>query len=44
MPKILIVDDNQSMRRLLRMRLADAYEIIDTGVVGARTPTGRHFS
>lgn len=31
MPKILIVDDDQSMRRLLRMRLADAYEIIDTG-------------
>jgi CheY-like chemotaxis protein len=31
MPKILIVDDDQSMRRLLRMRLADAYEVIDTG-------------
>ena len=31
MPKILIVDDDQSIRRLLRMRLADAYEIFDTG-------------
>jgi CheY-like chemotaxis protein len=31
MPKILIVDDDQSMRRLLRLRLADTYEIIDTG-------------
>jgi len=31
MSKILVVDDDQSMRRLLRMRLADAYEIIDTG-------------
>lgn len=31
MSKILVVDDDQSMRRLLRMRLADAYEIVDTG-------------
>ena len=31
MHKILIVDDDESMRGLLRMRLSDAYEIIDTG-------------
>jgi DNA-binding response OmpR family regulator len=29
--KILIVDDDESMRGLVRMRLSDAYEIIDTG-------------
>jgi DNA-binding response OmpR family regulator len=29
--KILIVDDDESMRGLLRMRLSDAYEVIDTG-------------
>src|SRR5579859_3271960 len=31
MPKVLVVDDDESMRRLLRLRLADACEIIDTG-------------
>lgn len=31
MAKILIVDGDQSMRQLLRLRLADTYEIIDTG-------------
>jgi DNA-binding response OmpR family regulator len=31
MPKLLIVDDDESMRGLLRMRLSDAYEIFDTG-------------
>jgi len=31
MEKILIVDDEEAMRRLLRINLADKYEIIDTG-------------
>ena len=31
MQKILIVDDDPAMRNLLRKRLADTYEIIDTG-------------
>ncbi len=31
MPRILIVDDDASMRKILRFRLKDAYEIIDTG-------------
>jgi len=29
--KILIVDDDESMRNLLRMRLGDSYEVVDTG-------------
>jgi DNA-binding response OmpR family regulator len=29
--KLLIVDDEEAMRRLLRINLADRYEIIDTG-------------
>ncbi len=31
MPRILIVDDEQAMRGLLRQRLQDSYEIVDTG-------------
>ena len=31
MDKLLIVDDEDAMRRLLRINLADRYEIIDTG-------------
>lgn len=31
MDKLLIVDDEESMRRLLRINLADRYEILDTG-------------
>jgi response regulator RpfG family c-di-GMP phosphodiesterase len=31
MPKILIVDDDDSLRNLMRMRLAGTYEVIDTG-------------
>ena len=31
MPRILIIDDDETMRRLLRARLEDAYHIIDTG-------------
>jgi PleD family two-component response regulator len=31
MDKILIVDDEEAMRRLLRINLADSYEIVDTG-------------
>src|SRR5260370_8330088 len=31
MPKILIVDDDDALRALLRMRLSDTYEVIDTG-------------
>ena len=29
--KILIVDDDKAMRGLLRLRLSDTYEIIETG-------------
>jgi response regulator RpfG family c-di-GMP phosphodiesterase len=29
--KILMVDDDESMRTLVKMRLADTYEVIDTG-------------
>ena len=29
--RILIVDDDDSVRKLLRMRLSDAYEVVDTG-------------
>ena len=31
MPRILIIDDDEATRRLLRDHLEDAYEIIDTG-------------
>ncbi len=31
MPRILIVDDDESVRRVLRFRLKDSYEIFDTG-------------
>jgi DNA-binding response OmpR family regulator len=31
MDKLLIVDDEEAMRRLLRINLADRYEIMDTG-------------
>lgn len=31
MQRLLIVDDEQSMRRLLRINLEDRYEIVDTG-------------
>jgi len=31
MSKILIVDDDESIRRLLRLNLADLYEVFDTG-------------
>ena len=31
MDKLLIVDDEEAMRRLLRINLADRYEILDTG-------------
>ena len=31
MDRLLIVDDEEAMRRLLRINLADRYEIIDTG-------------
>jgi len=30
MPRILIIDDDESIRRMLRFRLKDAYEILDT--------------
>jgi DNA-binding response OmpR family regulator len=29
--RLLIVDDDDAMRRLLRLNLSDSYEIIDTG-------------
>ena len=31
MDKILVVDDDDSMRGMLKMRLSDSYEMIDTG-------------
>jgi len=31
MPKILVVDDDESVRGLFRMRLSDTYEVVDTG-------------
>jgi DNA-binding response OmpR family regulator len=31
MPKILIVDDDDALRNLMKMRLAGTYEVIDTG-------------
>lgn len=31
MQKLLIIDDEEQMRRLLRLNLSDTYEIIDTG-------------
>lgn len=31
MEKILVVDDDDAMRRMIKMRLADTYETIDTG-------------
>jgi DNA-binding response OmpR family regulator len=31
MPKILIVDDDEAMRKMLRMRLSDSYQIAETG-------------
>jgi DNA-binding response OmpR family regulator len=31
MPKILIVDDDPAIRRLLRLNLVDLYEVLDTG-------------
>src|ERR1700736_1365368 len=31
MDKLLIVDDEEAMRRLMRINLADTYQIIDTG-------------
>ncbi len=32
MDKLLIVDDDESIRRLIRLELSDAFEIIDTGL------------
>ena len=31
MQKLLVIDDEEPMRRLLRVNLSDTYEIIDTG-------------
>ncbi|SRR5579872_232105 len=31
MKRVLMVDDDESMRKLVRMRLADTYEVVDTG-------------
>ena len=31
MAKLLVVDDEESMRRLVRLNLADTYEIVETG-------------
>lgn len=31
MGKLLVVDDDQALRRLMRLELSDSYEIIDTG-------------
>lgn len=32
MPSLLLVDDDESVRKVLRFRLKDSYDIIDTGV------------
>jgi DNA-binding response OmpR family regulator len=31
MPKLLVVDDDESLRRLMRIELGDTYEVIDSG-------------
>jgi DNA-binding response OmpR family regulator len=31
MPKILIVDDDEAVRKMLRMRLSDSYQVAETG-------------
>ncbi|HKV04689.1 MAG TPA: response regulator [Candidatus Acidoferrales bacterium] len=31
MPKIMIVDDDEAIRGLLRLRLSDAYQVVETG-------------
>lgn len=31
MQKLLVIDDEEAMRRLLRINLSDSYEVIDTG-------------
>lgn len=30
-PRLLVIDDDEQIRKLLRFRLKDSYEIIDTG-------------
>src|SRR6202521_5776423 len=32
MRKILIVDDDEALRRLMRLELSDEYEVVDSGV------------
>jgi DNA-binding response OmpR family regulator len=32
MPRILLIDDDEAVRKVMRFRLKDAFEIIDTGV------------
>ncbi|HXX19140.1 MAG TPA: response regulator [Candidatus Acidoferrum sp.] len=31
MPKVLVVDDDEAVRKMLRLRLSDAYEVVETG-------------
>src|SRR3984885_295214 len=31
LPRLLVIDDDQAVRKLLRFRLKDAYDIVDTG-------------
>jgi CheY-like chemotaxis protein len=31
MPKVLVVDDDEALRRLMRLELSDTYEVIDSG-------------
>ena len=31
MGKVLVVDDDEALRRLMRLELSDTYEIIDSG-------------
>ena len=43
MDKLLIVDDEEAMRRLLRIHLSDSYEIADTGSPEHALELAMHF-
>jgi hypothetical protein len=41
MNKLLVVDDDEAMRKVIRLNLADSYEVIDSGVRCAARSTCR---